>query len=187
MKIRMTAISERQRARFYIYKKQIKLLNVFIYKNGDTFQKAVQFPFCFYIQKARHFTLSDISWNFWSWHLITKSMTLCVTGRFYIQKARYFAKSKTICVTFLCSKIRTLCITRFFIEFLKFAEGGGIFKCKKQCTLSYIFMLKNNALCVTFYIQKIRHDISVTFLFAKNTALCVTFLYLKFIVHSTHT
>ena len=47
MKITMTAISERQRARFYIYKNKIKLLNVFIYKKGDTFQKEVQFLLCF--------------------------------------------------------------------------------------------------------------------------------------------
>ena len=47
----MTDISERHRARFYIYKNKIKFLNVFIYKKGETFQKAVQFPFCFYIQK----------------------------------------------------------------------------------------------------------------------------------------
>ena len=35
-----------------------------------------------------------------------------------------------------------LCITRFFIEFLKFAEGGGGFLKKKLCTLSDIFILK---------------------------------------------
>ena len=57
----MTAISEKQRARFYIYKSQLKLINVFVYKKGDTFQNAVQFPLCFYIQKAIHFTLSDFS------------------------------------------------------------------------------------------------------------------------------
>ena len=56
----MTAISERQRARLYIYKNQNKLLNVFIYKKGDTFQKAVQFRLCFCIQKGIHFRLSDL-------------------------------------------------------------------------------------------------------------------------------
>ena len=80
--------------------------------------------------------------------------------RFYIQKSRHFAKSKTICVTFLYTKIWTLCVTQFFIEFLKLAEEGSIFICKKQCTLRYILYVKNNALSVTF-------------------------LYLKFIVYST--
>ena len=59
MKITITAISERQHAWFYIYKKQIKLLNGFIYKKGNTLQKATHLPLCFYIQKARHFTLSN--------------------------------------------------------------------------------------------------------------------------------
>ena len=49
-KITMTAITERQRARF-IYKK-IKIPNVFIYKKPDTFQKARQFLLRFYVKKA---------------------------------------------------------------------------------------------------------------------------------------
>ena len=51
----MTAIIERQRAR----KKQKKLRNVLIFKKQDTFQKAIQFPLRFYIQKAIHLTLRD--------------------------------------------------------------------------------------------------------------------------------
>ena len=39
----------------------------------------------------------------------------------YIQKARHFAKSKTICVTFLFKKSRTLYFTGFFINFFKLA------------------------------------------------------------------
>ena len=56
----MTAIIERQRARLYKQKAK-ELLNVFIYKRPDTFQKARQFPLGFYIQKAIHFTLRDFS------------------------------------------------------------------------------------------------------------------------------
>ena len=33
------------------------------------------------------------------------------TKRFYIQKSRHFAKRKTICVTFLYTKIETLYVT----------------------------------------------------------------------------
>ena len=58
MKITMTAIIERQRARLYTQKAK-KLLNIFIYKKLDTFQKARQFPLRFYIQKAIHLTLRD--------------------------------------------------------------------------------------------------------------------------------
>ena len=57
MKITMTAIIERQRARLYTQKAK-KLRNV-RYKKPDTFQKARQFPLRFYIQKAIHLTLRD--------------------------------------------------------------------------------------------------------------------------------
>ena len=50
MKITMTAIIERQRARLYTQKAK-QLPNVFIYKKPDTFQKTRQFPLRFYIQK----------------------------------------------------------------------------------------------------------------------------------------
>ena len=56
----MTDISGRQRAHFNTYKKQ-KHQHVFMYKNPDTFQKTRQFPFRFYIQKERHFTLRNFS------------------------------------------------------------------------------------------------------------------------------
>ena len=58
MKITMTAIIERQRARLYTQKAK-KMRNVYIFKNSDTFQKARQFPLRFYIQKAIHLTLRD--------------------------------------------------------------------------------------------------------------------------------
>ena len=56
MKITMTTIIERQRARLYIQKAK-KLRNVFIYKKPDTFQKAGQFPLRFYIQTSLHLKL----------------------------------------------------------------------------------------------------------------------------------
>ena len=39
----------------------------------------------------------------------------------YVQKARHFAKIKTICVTFLFTKSQTLYIKQFFMMFLKLA------------------------------------------------------------------
>ena len=43
MKITFTDIIERQRARFYIHKKQKQMPNDFIHKKPDTFQKTRQF------------------------------------------------------------------------------------------------------------------------------------------------
>ena len=47
MKFTITDIIERQRARFYKYKQQNKLKNVFKYKKQENLQKARQFPVCF--------------------------------------------------------------------------------------------------------------------------------------------
>ena len=77
MKITMTAIIERQRARLYTQKAK-KLQNIFIYKKPDTFQKAKQFPFRFYKQKAIHLTLRDFH-EIFEVGIYTKSMTLSVT------------------------------------------------------------------------------------------------------------
>ena len=49
----------RKMTRTLIYTKSKKIRNVLIYKKPDTFQKARQFPFRFYIQKAIHLTLRD--------------------------------------------------------------------------------------------------------------------------------
>ena len=58
----MTPISERQRAHFYIYKKEKKLLNVYIYiQKARHFAKIKTIPVKFYSQKAGHFTLRDFS------------------------------------------------------------------------------------------------------------------------------
>ena len=108
----------------------------FKYKNPDTFQKASLFPLRFYIQKARHFTLHNFSWKCWIWHIYTTIMTLFVTWRFYIQKAWHLAKSKTICVTFFYTKIRTLCVRQFFIECLKL-----VFIYKNHDTFRYVTFL----------------------------------------------
>ena len=62
MKLTLAAISERQRAYFYIYKKAKKNAKlIYIYINPDTLQKSRQFPFRLYLEKARRFTLRGFS------------------------------------------------------------------------------------------------------------------------------
>ena len=81
---------------------------------------------------------------------------------FFIQKDCHFAKSKTICNTFLYAKIRHFAL-RGFIDFLKLRrEGGGHF-----------VMQKNYALCVTFLYKK-NNALSVFALYKKSLTLCVT-------------
>ena len=73
----------------------------------------------------------------------------------YTQKARHFSKSKTICVTFLATKIHTLYATRFFMKIKKV-----LFINKKHDTLRYVTFLykksptlgKSKTIRVTFLI-----------------------------------
>ena len=138
----MTPVSESQRARFCIYKKQ-------------------KYKTLIYIQKARHFAkIRTICVTF----LFTKIHTLYLTQFFheflklafvYIKKAWHFSfcdvlyrkihtlrkKQDNLRYVFLCTKSLTLCVAQFFMEFLKLAEGGAF--------------LWNFAL--HFYIQKTIH------------------------------
>ena len=182
----MTPISERKIAPYHIYKKQKKLRHVYMYK-----------------KKARHFSKSTtICVPF----LLTKSQTLYVTRFFmnflklafmHIQKAWYFAlhdviytkslklrkKQDNLRHVFLYTESLTLCITRFFIEFLKFAEGGRHFYIGKTMHLELNLCMKRTVhFTLRFFIRKARHFASICF-YPKNNALCVMFLYLKFILH----
>ena len=118
--------SSKDNAHAYIHKKQKNIVKRFIYKNPDTFQKARQFPLRFYIQKAIHLTLRDFH-EISEVGIYTKSMTLCVTWRFYIQKARHFAKSKTICDTFYIQKSGTFALRDFLLNFWNLRRGRGIY------------------------------------------------------------
>ena len=80
-------------------------------------------------------------------------------------KSRNFAESKIVFIMFLNTKSLTLCVTYFFMEFLKLAEGRRN------------FFMQKNALWVKFYMQK--NALCVAFLYTNSQTLCVTFLYAK--------
>ena len=148
--------SSKDNAHVYIQKKQ-KNWERFLYTKRQThFKKLDNLRYVLYA-KIHTLDVTGFSWNFWSWNLHTKSMTLWVTWHFYIQKARYFAKIKTICDTFLYTKIRHFCVTQFFIGFLKFSKGGVIYL-KKQCTLCDIFISKKIHFALRCYIHRSWHS-----------------------------
>ena len=143
-------------------------MHVFIYPKGEnnhqTFlyykiltlsKKQDNFRYIFYIQKASYFYFCGFWCKFWIWYLYTKIMALCVMWPFLYRKHDTYKKD-IICVTFLYTKARTLCVTLFLLNFWNCRRGGG----------SILYFFLNNALWVTF-------------LFAKSIALCVTFLYTK--------
>ena len=109
MKITMTAIIERQRARLYTQKAK-KIPKCYI-KSQTLFKKLDNSRYVF-IYKKPYTWRYGIFIEFWTWHWYTKSNILCVTWRFYMQKARHFAKSYTICDKFLYTKTRLFCVTQ---------------------------------------------------------------------------
>ena len=133
----------------------------------------------FYIQTATHFakintifvtflntkskTLYDTQFSpkCWSWYLYINSMTLFVTLRFYLQKFWHVARNKTICVTFLYTKIGTVCVTQCFIFIFnwyffmqKTIHFAINFHMQKQCTLRYVFVCKKQCLLRYFFKRK---------------------------------
>ena len=164
-----------------MYIKSKKMGNVLYTKIQTLCKNQDNLRYVFILKKQRNSTLRGFSWNFWSWNLYTKSMRIFVMWRFYIQKVWHLSKSKTICVRFLYTKIWTLCITQFFIGFLKLVEDGGIFMNKKQCTLRQIFYMQKTMQFTLRFIYK-NNDTLRHILYAKNNALCATFLYVNFIV-----
>ena len=188
----MTDIRERQRARFYIYKKQKNAKRFYIHKKQDTSQKAGQFPLQFYIQKAWHFTSRDFLWKFEVGVYIQKAWHFALRDVFIYKRPDTSQKARQFALGFIY-KIWTLCITRFLIEFLKLAELGEHFYMQKTMHFALWFYLQKVwHFALHFYIQKTIH-FALHFLYknidnlryifiCKKNALCVTFLYLKCIV-----
>ena len=84
----------------------------------------------------------------------------------YMHKARHVSKSKTICVTFLFTKIPTLYVTRFLMKFLKLAFIY-IQKARLFSLLDVFLYQRPNTS------KKVR-QFALRFLIHKNLTLCVT-------------
>ena len=93
MKIMMTVIIKRQRARLYTQRETN--YQTFLYRKIQTlFKKLDNFRYVF-IYKKQYTWHYEIFMKFLKLAFeYTNSMTLCVTWHFYIQKARHLAKKK---------------------------------------------------------------------------------------------
>ena len=141
MKMTMTAIVERQRARFYIQKKQ---------KIAKRLKKKLDNSRCVFISKKPYTFRYRIFHEIFEVGIYKeKSIKLWVTWRFYIQKARHFAKTKIICNTFLYTKIRHFAFRNFRWIF-EICGGGWHLFIKIQCTCVTLLYTKCLTLCVTF-------------------------------------
>ena len=137
-------------AHVYIHKKQ-KNHETFLYKKSQTFLKKLDNCHYVFIYKKPYTWRYGIFMKFLKLAFIYKKHDILRYVTFLYTKARHFAKSKKMFDTFSDTKIWHFCVTRFFIEFLKIAEGGGTFIfIKKQYTLRDIFILKKQ--CTLRYV-----------------------------------
>ena len=177
----MTHTSKRQRVRFYLYKNQENAKRLYMCtKRRILWKKQDNLRYVLFAKIQTHYVTLFL-WRFGiGVYIYTKIMTICITWRFYIQKARHLEKGRQFALRFVYAKNLTLCVTRFFVRFLKLAEGGGAFINKKKNFALNFYIQKQSAFCYLF-IHKKSDTLRHIFIRKKN-ALCVTFSYLKFIV-----
>ena len=124
---------------------------VYVHK-PDTLQKARSFPLSFYIQKSKHFTLSDFYEKFKLEFIYKKHNTFC-SVLFYIQKDGHFTEMNTICVTFYIQASRHFVLRDFSQNFCNWWSGRHFYMqkistlrdisiCKKKITIRSVFISK---------------------------------------------
>ena len=132
----MNPFTKRQHAPFILLKRRRNCETfIWIHKMPDIFQKARQFTLHFYSQKAGYFTLRGFSWDYWNrqLYIYTKIWHFGLREVFKFKKSDISKKSKdNLRDIFVYTKSLTLCVTQFFMGFLKLAEGGGFYM-RKQC------------------------------------------------------
>ena len=147
---------------FYIYKKQEKIVTfIYVYKNPDTLRRVGQYALPFIQKKARHFILRYSLWKLRNRHIYIykKAWHFELCDVFIYKNSETSKKQDNLRYVFLFTKSLTLCVTQFFVGFLKLAEGGGG------------VINKNNAPCVKFlYARNI--SVYIPFLYTKSLTLC---------------
>ena len=159
MKITMTAIIERQRAR--LYKKQ-KRFQTFLYTKSQTlFKKLSKFRYVFKYKKQYTWRYG-IFMKFLKLEFIYKKHdTLRYVTFLYAKSWTLHKKQDNLRYVFIYKNLALLRYAIFYWIF-EICGEGGIYLFKKHCTLRDIFILKNNALYVTLLYTK-SLTLSVTF------------------------
>ena len=137
--------SSKDNVHAYIHKKQKKFPNVFIYKKSDTFQKARQFPLCFYIQKAIHLTLRDFHEIFDVGIFIQRVWHFLLRDVFIYKKLDTWQRARQFAIRFYIQKSGTFALREFSLNFWNLWIGGDMYS------------WKNNVLRVTLLYWKTIH------------------------------
>ena len=109
---------------WYLYTKNMTLFVTwrFYIQKYRHFEKSKTICARFLIQKAWHFALHDLSWNFWNWRRVGD---ICIYKKMHFALHFHVQKTMQFVLHFILKKPDTL---------------GYILICKKQCTLCYIFI-----------------------------------------------
>ena len=141
-----------------VYRKAEKMSNVFIYRKTDTLQKVRQFMLRFYIQKRMTLYVMQFFMKILQLVFIYKKHDTQRYVTFLCTKRRTLSKKQDNLRYVFIYKIWTLCITRFFIELLKLAEGEGNFYTHKKMHFAlHFYIRKTMHFALRFYIQKALH------------------------------
>ena len=134
--------------------------------------------FLYLKRKTLYFT--RFSWKFRTWHLYTKSITLCVSWLILYKNLDTSQEASQFALRFYIGKSRHFGLRNFSLNFWNWRRSGDMFIRKKQSTLRYIFILKKNALWIKFFYKK--PDTFYYIFISKKKSLCVTFIYISFTV-----
>ena len=168
--------SSKDNANVYIQKAK-KLLNIFIYKKPDTFQKARQFPLRFYIQKGIQLTLRDFHEIFEVGIYIQKAWHFALRHVFIYKNLDIPQKARKFAIRFYIQKSGTFALRDFSLNFWNLRRGGTFVDWKNNILCVAFLYLKNNALCVTLLYRK-SLTLCVTFQYTKNNTLFFSFIYI---------
>ena len=127
---------------FICTKRKENYKTFFIYKKLATFQKARQFMLRFIYKKQHTLCHAIFSWTFEVGIFIQKEWNFALHD-VSDTKTGQFNRCKTVCLRFWIKNL-TIFVTRFFMAFLAFTEGGAHFYMQKECTLRYICICKKN-------------------------------------------
>ena len=158
-----------------ICKKQ-KKCETFLYAKSQTLCKN-QDNFCYVFIYNKHDTLryTIFLWNFWSWYLYTKSITLCVKWRFIYKNPDTLKKGRQFALRFYMQNMDTFRCATFHCIY-EIGRGGKYFLYWKTMHFAlHFYMRKIVYFALCFYIQKGSH-FALHFFYPKNNALCITFI-----------
>ena len=125
MKIKMTAIVKRQLARFNIYTKSKRIAKRFNIQKAGHFSKSKTIFVTFLYSKSHTLYATGFFKKFLKVAIIYKKHDNLRYVTFLYTKSQTFSKKQDNLLYVFIYKNTALWITRFFIEFLKFAEGGS--------------------------------------------------------------